>query len=804
MVFSNNLLLGAAGAGGSYEIENSVRLDGVGDMSRTVGSNGDLREWSWSFWVKRSGLGTNGGLGFNIGGTYTDASNRSIVRFYSSSNGTDDFYWAERSGGAWREDQWTIAQYRDPSAWYHILLVWDTDGGTTPRARRYINGVQITDLGGSPAAAANVDSGTNKAGTFQLFDQAGFPGREFEGYCAEMHFVDGSALEPTDFGEFNTDGVWIPIKTSGITYGSNGFYLDFADSSDLGKDVSGNNNDFTSSGLATTDQMLDTPTNNYSIFNPVASCNVSGQPLTISDGNLRTSAGGTLNAIEAITQIGPSSGKWYAEFTLNAAPQLTNQYPIIGVIAADLNITSGNNIGNSTFRGYIPDGTISGGASYGDTFTTNDVIGCAIDLDNQKIWWSKNGTFQNSGDPAAGTNAAFTNLTAGLFYRFCISHAGSTATDVTGNFGQTGGFTYTPPTGFNALSTANLDDPTIADPSAHFQPTLYTGTGSSLAVTQSGNSTFQPDWVWIKGRSGATEHVLTDAVRGVTKELSSNDTGAEETVAQGLTAFGSAGFTVGTDGSYNTSSATYVGWQWKANGAGSSNTDGSITSTVSANTTSGFSIIRWSGTGANGTIGHGLGIQPSLYIVKNTATTNSWMVGSTLYDNTKFLILNASDALDTAAAVWNSAYPTSSVVNLGSNVASNGSGTNNMICYAFAEIPGYSSFGSYTGNGLANGPFVYTGFKPAYVLMKKTSGTSDWIIYDDARDPDNFVNKRIYANESYAEDPHASNDHVDFLSNGFKQRSAGTMINASGATYIYMAFAENPFGGDGVAPATAR
>jgi hypothetical protein len=464
MVFSNNLLLGAAGAGGGYEIENSVRLDGVGDMSRTVGSNGDLREWSWSFWVKRSGLGTNGGLGFNIGGTYTDASNRSIVRFYSSGNGTDDFYWAERSGGAWREDQWTDAQYRDPSAWYHILLVWDTDGGTTPRARRYINGVQITDLGGSPAAAANVDSGTNKAGTFQLFDQAGFPGREFEGYCAEMHFVDGSALEPTDFGEFNTDGVWIPIKTSGITYGSNGFYLDFADNSDLGKDVSGNNNDFTSSGLATTDQMLDTPTNNYSIFNPVASCNVSGQPLTISDGNLRTSAGGTLNAIEAITQIGPSSGKYYAEFTLNAAPQLSNQYPVIGVIAADLDITGGNNVGNSTFRGYIPNGTISGGASYGDTFTTNDVIGCAIDLDNQKIWWSKNGTFQNSGDPAAGTNAAFTNLTAGLFYRFCISHAGSTATDVTGNFGQTGGFTYTPPTGFNALSTANLDDPTIADP----------------------------------------------------------------------------------------------------------------------------------------------------------------------------------------------------------------------------------------------------------------------------------------------------------------------------------------------------
>jgi hypothetical protein len=807
MVFSNNLLLGAADAGGGYEIENSVRLDGVGDMSRTIGSDGDLREWSWSFWVKRSGLGTNGGLGFNIGGTYADASNRSIVRFYSSSNGTDDFYWAERSGGAWREDQWTIAQYRDPSAWYHILLVWDTDGGTTPRARRYINGVQITDLGGSPAAAANADSGTNKAGTFQLFDQAGFPGREFEGYCAEMHFVDGTALAPTDFGEFNADGVWIPKQVTGITYGSNGFYLDFADSSDLGKDVSGNNNDFTSSGLATTDQMLDTPTNNYSIFNPVASCNVSGQPLTISDGNLRTSAGGTLNAIEAITQIGPSSGKWYAEFTLNAAPQLVNQYPIIGVIAADLNITSGNNIGNSTFRGYIPNGTISGGASYGNTFTTNDIIGCAIDLDNQKIWWSKNGVFQNSGDPAAGTNAAFTNLTAGLFYRFCISHAGSTATDVTGNFGQTGGFTYTPPTGFNALSTANLDDPTIADPSAHMQTLAYASTGTITAFVQDGNSQFEPGLVWEKSRTGANNHLWFDQVRGATKFIRSDTTNAENTVADTLTSFNSNGFTAGADSvnwGINYPGRNNVAWMWKANGAGSSNTDGSITSTVSADTTSGFSIIRWSGTGANGTIGHGLGIQPSLYIVKNTATTNSWMVGSTLYSNTQFLILNATDALDTAAAVWNSAYPTSSVVNLGSNAASNGSGTNNMICYAFAEVEGFSSIGSYTGNGSAtDGPFVYTGFAPEFIMVKSSSnsGTS-WDILDATRETFNTRGNQLYANSSATE---ASNDHeCDFLSNGFKWRDGSASNNGSGYTIIYMAFAKHPFGGDGVAPATAR
>ena len=783
-------------AGGVYTIENSVRLDGVADMSRTVASNGNLRTWSWSFWVKRSGLGTNGGLGFNIGGTYTDASNRSLVRFYSSGNGTDDFYWAERSGGAWREDQWTDGQYRDPSAWYHILLVWDTDGGTTPRARRYINGVQITDLGSSPAAAANVDSGTNQAGTFQLFDQAGFPGREFEGYCAEMHFVDGTALAPTDFGEFNTDGVWVAKNVTGITYGSNGFYLDFADSADLGKDVSGNGNNFTSSGLTTADQMLDTPTDNYSIFNPVASCNVSGQPLTISDGNLRTSAGGTANAIEAITQIGPSSGKWYAEFTLNAAPQLSNQYPVIGVIAADLNITGGNNVGNSTFRGYAPNGNTigTGGGAYGDTFTTNDVIGCAIDLDNQKIWWSKNGTFQNSGDPAAGTNAAFTNLTAGLFYRFCISHAGSTATDVTGNFGQTGGFTYTPPTNFLALSTANLTDPTIADPTAYFQTTVYTGNGTAigsggLEVNQSENSTFQPDFVWIKNRTtGGNEHDLYDAVRGATKVIFSSTAGAEATVPEGLASFDTDGFTVGNRGEVNTSGNSMVAWQWKANGTGSSNTDGTVTSTVSADATSGFSIAKWTHTTAsNYTVGHGLGAVPKMILVKTTDLTSNWDVYHSDITVGNRLLLNSTSAQ--IAGYWGANSWTSSTFSIGSARDTNGS---TMVAYCFAEVEGFSKIGSYTGNGSTDGPFMHTGFKPAFVMTKRTNSASDWKMWDNQRGPYNVNGLTLAANTSGAESSGVA-QHSDFLSNGFKIRGNDTETNGSGSTYIYMAFAETPF-----------
>jgi hypothetical protein len=786
-------------AGGGYTIENSVRLDGVGDMSRTVGSDGDLREWSWSFWVKRSGLGTNGSLGFNIGGTYVDASNRSIVRFYSSGNGTDDFYWAERSGGAWREDQWTDAQYRDPSAWYHILLVWDTDGGTTPRARRYINGVQITDLGSSPAAAANADSGTNKAGTFQLFDQAGFPGREFEGYCAEMHFVDGSALEPTDFGEFNTDGVWIPKQVTGITYGSNGFYLDFADSSDLGNDVSGNGNDFTSSGLTTADQMLDTPTNNFCTWNPLKT----NSSATLSDGNLNYTASG---AQRTTSTFAVNSGKWYAEFTISAATG-SQTWGVVDIAQVSL---SDAYIGQRSYEWGI-DGLArtynngSNAANYTD-FSASDVIGIALDMDNGKVWFRGNdGTFLSGGDPAAGTTPDFSGLSGDI----CFA-AQFTGGNVTINCGQSA-YTNAPPTGFNALSTANLATPSITDGSAHFQPTLYTGTGSSLAVTQSGNSTFQPDWVWIKGRSGATEHVLTDAVRGVTKELSSNDTGAEETVAQGLTTFGSAGFTVGTDGSYNTSSATYVGWQWKANGAGSSNTDGSITSTVSANTTAGFSIVKYAGnlsTTGSATVGHGLGTAPLVVISKSLDSTagdsGGWSVQHTSLPASNILRLNTTAATSDKSGNGTLSSPTSTVFYTNYTEGLNVTG-NDYIAYCFAEIPGYSSFGSYTGNGSTDGPMIFTsGMKPAWLTVKRAvGGTGNWDMFDIKRDPINPADAVLDADSSGAEASYATID-FDFLSNGFKVRGTQSNINASGSTYIYMAFAENPFGGDGVAPATAR
>jgi hypothetical protein len=338
----------------------------------------------------------------------------------------------------------------------------------------------------------------------------------------------------------------------------------------------------------------------------------------------------------------------------------------------------------------------------------------------------------------------------------------------------------------------------IDKPSDYFNTILYTGTGSSLANTGVG---FQPDWVWIKGRSGATEHVLTDSVRGVTKELSSNDDGAEETVAQGLTAFGSDGFTVGTDGSYNTSSATYASWNWLANGAGVSNTDGSITSTVSANTTSGFSIVSYTGTtSAGATVGHGLGVTPKMIIVKRLAGgSTNWGIYHEAMGNTATLFFTTG-AKDTDVSYWNNTSPTSSVFTLGSSTL--GNAANTYIAYCFAEKQGYSKFGSYTGNGNASGPMIVTGMKPAFVIQKNAStGSTPWFLFDNKRNPFNKTDLKVNPNSSDAES--AANE-IDMLSNGFKVRTSGSYTNASGNSVIYMAFAENPFVTSTGVPATAR
>jgi hypothetical protein len=334
---------------------------------------------------------------------------------------------------------------------------------------------------------------------------------------------------------------------------------------------------------------------------------------------------------------------------------------------------------------------------------------------------------------------------------------------------------------------------TIDKSSLHFNTKLYTGTASSNALT---GINFQPDWVWIKRRDGTYNHNLYDAVRGVTKEINSNNNNAESTVAQGLTAFGTDGFTLGSDDQSNASGDTFVAWNWKAGtGQGSSNTDGTINTTyTSANTTAGFSIIKYTGSGSAGTVGHGLGVTPDLTIRKKISTTGDWFVHTTLIDSSlDFLKLNTTDAKSNSSLTGF----TSSTIGVDGD-------SSQEILYVFAQKKGYSKFGTYTGNGNADGAFIYTGFKPGWIMIKRyDAGTEDWNMWDSKRIGYNISgNDKLYANLNSAE--LTTENAIDILSNGFKLRSTNGGFNGSGSTYIYMAFAEAPLVTSGNIPATAR
>jgi len=350
---------------------------------------------------------------------------------------------------------------------------------------------------------------------------------------------------------------------------------------------------------------------------------------------------------------------------------------------------------------------------------------------------------------------------------------------------------------------------TVDDGSEYFTTTLYTGNESTNAITNSANAgDFQPDWVWLKSRNSATHHRLYDSSRGALKNILSSAANTEATTANSLTSFDSNGFTLGSDDNSNQNTKTFVAWQWKANGGTtSSNGDGNITSTVQANTTAGFSIVLFTGNATAGqTVGHGLGVKPEIIFAKNRSNGNNWNVYAEPVDNTgnNYLTLNGTVAKESDFNMWNDTAPTTSLITLGDRNETNGS-SHNMVFYCFHSVKGYSKIGSYTGNGNADGTFVYTGFKPAWIMLKRTDSTNNWNIFDNKRDVDNQVGNVLYANLSNAEEADASHSSAnDFLSNGFKLRETGNAVNGSGATYIYIAFAEHPFVSSKGVPVTAR
>jgi len=342
---------------------------------------------------------------------------------------------------------------------------------------------------------------------------------------------------------------------------------------------------------------------------------------------------------------------------------------------------------------------------------------------------------------------------------------------------------------------------TINNGKIYFNTKLYTGNGSTQSITGVG---FQPDWTWIKRRDGSAFHVVTDSVRGATKQIYPNDSQAEGTRAQGLQSFDSDGYTLGNEGDTNASSSTYVAWNWLASNTTASNSNGSITSTVSANTTAGFSIVSYTGTGSNATVGHGLGVAPKMIICKGRSFSTSahWLTYHEAMGNTSAMKLNLTSAKETTVYYWNNTSPTSSTFSLGAGTEANSSSAT-FIAYCFAEKKGYSKFGSYTGNGNADGTFVYTGFKPAFVIIKYTEGTANWIMWDNKRNSFNVTNLLLKPNLSNAENTSTGNA-LDFTSNGFKCRGTDSGSNVSGGNYIYMAFAENPFVTSTGIPSCAR
>ena len=591
------------------------------------------------------------------------------------------------------------------------------------------------------------------------------------------------------------------IKAAG--YGTNGIFLDFADSSDLGNDVSGNNNDYTSSGLAANDQFSDTPTNNWCILNSINRHIDSGATVLSDGGLVMTHPVGNTGHNGVAGNIFVTSGKWYFEVTFDSGN--ANEF-ILGLCNTDWLFSDHQSISSVAVNAWTLssqagvttyDGT--NGTSLG-AFTTGDVIQVAFDMDTSKLWFGKNNTYYLSGDPAAGTDELTDTLDGSI-----APVVGAYKSQVgTANFGAVA-FTHTPPSGFNAINTANLPTPTILDGTKNFQTTLYTGNGSTRNIDQTGNSTFQPDLVWIKNRSTTDDHKLIDIARGVTKEINSDSANLQATDTDGLTSFDSDGFGLGTGaGGYNDDTESFVAWQWLAGGgAGSSNEDGTInTTTTTVNTTAGFSCSTYTGNGTDpATIGHGLGSKPKMIIGKSLSDeANSWRVGFDVLGWTKAMYLNTNAAPYTLEQYWNNTDPTSTVWTTTDHNGLNGN-TFTYVVYCFIDVEGFSKFGLYTGNGAADGPVIQTGFKPAYVMIKKTSSTGNFFIYDNQRSPYNEIDDQLQADTTTAET--TGSEEIDFLSNGFKCRTADTGINVSSGTYVFAAFAEYPFGGEDVTPATA-
>ena len=791
-------------------------------LSRTPASQGDRRKFTISWWMKISQITSSTNTIFSAQRSTLNPDFQ--INLYEHAliiMGNKD-----GNSSSYMVSLVTKRLFRDPNNWYHCVVAFDTNDSTSSnRVKIYVNGDQVTDFAAGssglshntyPSSGDQTSWGTNEA--TQNIGRRYDGDKYFDGYLAEINYVDGSQLTADSFG-FTDDqtGIWMPKRYEG-GYGNvdNGFRLDFLDNSStaaLGIDKSPNGNDFTVtnhsvSASLTNDSMPDTPTNNFCILNHGNKTT----SFTGKDGGLTFDQNSNDQAITGSFFV--TSGKWYWEFYKNSGHNPEIGISVVGKETLN-NRSTGFIDGRAAF--ISNDGRIRTGSSSTANITGSSSgqtgagwLRIACDMDNKKIWFSDtSGNYFNSGNPATGANPAYDFSSHAVADGWAPYICMTTANDGNGypNFGQfdLNGFSSNIPDGFKTLTAQNLRDelltnPSIINPDQHFKTVTYTG---NAGTNQINGLKFKPDMIWFKSRTSTSTNGIADSVRGRSKLLFTDSNQVEETSSstRDLRSFDDDGFTLGNPqvlNSTNGDGLSIVAWCWKGGGAAVSNTDGSITSSVSANTEAGFSIVSFTGNGTSGaTVGHGLNATPRWILVKErTTNSNNWAVYHESLGNTRAMYLDiTNDQGGDFTGGWNNTSPTSSVFSLGNSVETNRS-SGSFIAYCWAEVPGFSKFGSYEGNNNSDGPYIHLGFRPAWLMIKNAdTGSTEWYILDSARDTYNPVGQYLTAS---APDAEATYIFYDFLANGFKLRNTGAAQNPSSGTIIYMAFAEQP----GVLPFT--
>jgi hypothetical protein len=728
-VHPNGLLGAQGGDNDTYQVSRSLRFNSSDSayLNRTPGSASNRKTWTWSGWAKVLSASAIS----RFFAARVDDSNRFV--FNMSNSGLQV---TEVISGASTSLILTNAIFRDISSWYHLVLAFDSTQATaTNRLKLYVNGSEQTSFStdNRSSISQNYDGYINNNIAHYIGTATTGVGNFTNCYLTEINFIDGQALTPSSLGETDAvTGRWKAKAYSG-SYGTNGFYLKFADNSStaaLGTDSSGNGNTWTTNNFSVTagagnDSLVDSPTNYGS----------------------DTGVGGEVR------------GNYCTWNSLVPGDLASN---------GNLDVTNGTARGNQELMKYNSywEVTSTGGtclAGIISTAATSTVTVGSAKTFGFKL--SQGGVFEyaNVTDGSSFTSQA-TAVTPPIVFA-------STGASITAslNAGQRQ-FVATAPTGFKALCTTSLPTPTIKKPSSYFDTVTYTGTGASNSISSLG---FSPDLVWIKNRGGATDHAVYDTTRGTQLQLSTNSTAAEVTSSTGLTAFGSNGFTVGTSSLVNTSGTQYVAWAWD---------EAPI---------AGMDIVSYTGNGANRTISHNLGVAPKMMIARNrdSSISQNWQVYHANLTSAAYrLRLNTNNSENLVPEIWNSTAPTSTVFSVGTSAAANENGKN-FIAYLFAEVEGYSKFGSYTGNAAADGPFVYCGFLPSFILIKSSTEIDDWLIYDNKRNTFNVASTNLVPNTTAAD---ATISGIDFVSNGFKLITITTTPNAA-QTYIFAAFAESPF-----------